>query len=81
MLEDGRYRLHPGQPAFLPGGGFVGTHGLGLTDAHREISLGWRLAEVGNVGPSFELPLEVLWLHAANDEMEHRIGAKMSGRW
>ena len=58
------------------GGGFAGTHGLGLTDAHREISFGWRLAEVGNVGLPFELRLEVLRLHAANDEMKRRMGLK-----
>ena len=51
-------RLGYGFPLF--GGGYTGTPelGLGLTERHRETSLGWHLAEVRSDGLAFGLDVE-----------------------
>ena len=105
----------------LFGGRFTGTPeiGLGLSDAHRDYSLGWRLAEARPAGLAFGLDVEggrrerasgdgrpehrlglgLAWrlegagtarfevrfegarLEAANDNAEHRLGARLIVGW
>ena len=106
----------------LFGGRFTGTPeiGLGLSDAHRDYSLGWRLAEArpaglafgldvegarreqayGDGGPEHRLGLGLAWRlegagagrfelrfegarldGAANDNAEHRLGARLIVGW
>ena len=66
---------------FSLSGGYTGTPelGLGLTHAHREMSLGWRLEGARN--GAFELRFEGARLDAANDDAEHRIGMTLKTRW
>ena len=68
----------------LFGGGYTGTPelGLGLTEAHREVSLGWRLAEVRSAGLAFGLDLEGSRRESAAGEAapEHRLGLGLGWR-
>ena len=68
----------------LFGGGYAGTPelGLGLTDAHREMSLGWRLAEVRTAGLAFGLDVEGARRESAAGEAapEHRLGLGVGWR-
>ena len=68
----------------LFGGGYAGTPelGLGLTDAHREMSLGWRLAEVGSAGLAFGLDVEGARRESTIGEAapEHRLGLGVGWR-
>ena len=65
------------------GGRYTGTPelGLGLSQARREVTLGWRLA--GARRDDIELRFETSRLDAANDdrEPEYRIGFKLTARW
>ena len=68
----------------LFGGGYTGTPelGLGLTEAHREVSLGWRLAEVRSAGLAFGLDVEGARRESAAGEAapEHRLGLGLGWR-
>ena len=68
----------------LFGGGYTGTPelGVGLTEAHREMSLGWRLAEVGSAGLAFGLDLEGSRRESAVGEAapEHRLALGLGWR-
>ena len=68
----------------LFGGGYAGTPelGLGLTDAHREMSLGWRLAEVRTAGLAFGLDVEGARRESTIGEAapEHRLGLGLGWR-
>ena len=68
----------------LFGGGYAGTPelGLGLTEAHRELSLGWRLAEVGSAGLAFGLDVEGARRESTAGEAapEHRLGLGLGWR-
>jgi len=70
-----------GLPAF--GGGFTGTPnlGFGLSDASREVRLGWRLAPARGAG--FELSLDATRSEAASDgaQPEHGIMLRGALRW
>ena len=70
------------------GGGFTSTPelGFGMSNGHREYSLGWRLNRDmrGDAG-SFEFALEATRREAANDNAEsapeHTAGFRMTARW
>ena len=68
----------------LFGGGYTGTPelGLGLTEAHREVSLGWRLAEVRSAGLAFGLDVEGARRESAAGAAapEHRLGLGLGWR-
>ena len=57
-------------------GRYTGTPelGLGLTDAHRDYSLGWRLAEARRTGLVFGLDVEGARRERTAGEPEHRLG-------
>ena len=84
---DGRQRLEArfgyGFAAF--GGGFAMTPeiGLGLSEAGRDYSLGWRLTRTGSGAGSLELSLEARQRESANDDVppEHGIGFRATARW
>ena len=69
----------------LFGGRFTGTPeiGLGLSDAHRDYSLGWRLGLARSERASFELDLTATRREAANDDgaPEHGMGLRGTARW
>ena len=62
-------------------GGFTGTPhvGLGLSDAARELRLGWRLSPAD--GGAFELNLDAARRDTVGDTPEHRIGFGLTTRW
>ena len=64
------------------GGRFTGTPeiGLGLSDAGRDYSLGWRLTRAGG---SLELSIDATRRESANDNAppEHGIGARLTARF
>ena len=62
-------------------GGFTGTPhvGLGLSDAARELRLGWRLSPAG--GGGFELHLDAARRDAVGDTPEHRVGVGLTAHW
>ena len=68
-----------GLPVF--GGGFTGTPnvGFGLSDASRDLRLGWRLTS--GAGPGFELNLDAVRREAANDDAEHGVMLRSRLRW
>ena len=71
-LEQRSLKLKMGYGLGVFGDRFTGTPevGLGLSDGHREMSLGWRLA-LEQAGPvSMELGLEATRREAANDAEE-----------
>ena len=84
---DGQRRLEArfgyGFSAF--GGGFTGTPeiGLGLSEAGRDYSLGWRLTRAGSGAGSLEFSLEARRRESANDDVpaEHGIGFRATARW
>ena len=57
--------------------------GIGLSNAGRDYSLGWRLTREGNRARSLELLLETTRRQSANDNAaaEHAIGARLTARW
>ena len=66
------------------GASFTGTPvvGLGLSDAAREVRLGWRLTPAGAAVGDVSLGIEAARRESAADlETEHRIGASLSARW
>ena len=67
------------------GGGFAMTPeiGLGLSEAGRDYSLGWRLTRAGSGPGSLELSLEARRRESANDDTppEHGIGFTVTARW
>ena len=67
------------------GGRFTGTPeiGLGLSEAGRDYSLGWRLARAGSGPGSLELLLQARRRESANDDTppEHGIGFTATARW
>ena len=68
-----------GLPVF--GGGFTGTPhvGFGLSDAERELRLGWRLTPED--GDGFELSLDATRRDGPGETPEHRIGLGITARW
>ena len=83
---DGRrleVRLGYGLPAFA--GRFTGTPeiGLGLSETHREYSLGWRLGLAKGDPGALELRLEGKRSETANGNAapEHAVGFRMTARW
>ena len=84
---DGRRRLEArfgyGFSAF--GGGFAMTPeiGLGLSEAGRDTSLGWRLTRTGSGPGSLELSVEARRRESANDDVppEHGIGLRLTARF
>ena len=75
-------RLGYGLSAF--GDRFTSTPelGLGLSDAGRDYSLGWRLGLARGGGTSLDLKLEATRRESANDNAaEHGIGFKLTARW
>ena len=75
-------RLGYGLSAF--GDRFTSTPelGLGLSDAGRDYSLGWRLGLARGGGTSLDLKLEATRCESANDNAaEHGIGFKLTARW
>ena len=57
--------------------------GLGLSDSHREYSLGWRLGLDRSGANALELRIEATRRESANDnaDPEHGIGFKLTARW
>ena len=57
--------------------------GLGLSEAGRDYSLGWRLTRTGSGAGSLELSLEARQRESANDDVppEHGIGFRATARW
>ena len=84
---DGRRRLEArfGYGFGMFGGGFTGTPeiGLGLSEAGRDYSLGWRLTRAGSGAGSLEFSLEARRSESANDDVpaEHGIGFRATARW
>ena len=84
---DGRRRLEArfGYGFGMFGGGFTGTPeiGLGLSEAGRDYSLGWRLTRAGSGAGSLEFSLEARRRESANDDVpaEHGIGFRATARW
>ena len=76
-------RLGYGLPAFE--GRFTGTPeiGLGLSEAGRDYSLGWRLTRAGSGAGSLDLSVEARRRESANDDVppEHGIGFAATARW
>ena len=72
-----------GLPAF--GGGFTGTPnvGLGLSDAAREVRIGWRLTPAARGGSGFEVNLDATRREAANgnEPAEHGLMLRGAIRW
>ena len=66
-------------------GRFTGTPaiGLGLSEAGRDYSLGWRLTRAGSGAGSLDLSVEARRRESANDDVppEHGIGFAASARW
>ena len=81
-LEHRRLEATLGYGLALFGGRYTGTPelGLGLTDAHRDYSLGWRLAEARRSGLVFGLDVEGARRERAAGEAEHRLGLGLGWR-
>ena len=83
-LERRRMEAKLGYGFALFGGAYTGTPelGLGLSDAHRDYSLGWRLAEVRRAGLAFGLDIEGTRRERADgeDEPEHGLGLGLGWR-
>ena len=64
---------------------FTGTPeiGLGLSEAGRDYSLGWRLTRAGSGAGSLDLSVEARRRESANDDVppEHGIGFTATARW
>ena len=84
---DGRRRLEArfGYGIGVSGGRFTMTPeiGLGLSEAGRDYSLGWRLTRTGSGPGSLELSLEARRRESANDNTppEHGIGLRLTARF
>ena len=84
---DGRRRLEArfGYGIGVSGGRFTMTPeiGLGLSDAGRDASLGWRLTRTGSGPGSLELSLEARRRESANDNTpsRHGIGLRLTARF
>ena len=66
------------------GGGFTGTPnvGFGLSDAARDLRLGWRLTPVASGSTGFEVSLDATRREAANgDGAEHGVRLTSTLRW
>ncbi len=76
-------KLSYGMPVF--GGGYTGTPevGLGLSEADREIRLGWLLEGPRARNLGFNIRAEGSRLDARSEdrEPEHKIGIRMQARW
>ena len=75
-----------GLPVF--GGGFTGTPnvGFGLSDAARELRMGWRLTPAGTGYGDFEVNVDLTRRETANDDgagpgAEHAIGLRLNTRF
>ena len=57
--------------------------GLGLSDAGRDYSLGWRLTRAGSGAGSLEFTFEARRRESANDDTppEHGIAFTVTARW
>ena len=84
-LENRRLEAKLGYGFALFGGRYTGTPelGLGLSDAHRDYSLGWRMGLARSGRVSFELGLAATRREAANEDRapEHGIGLRGTARW
>ena len=84
-LENRRLEAKLGYGLALFGGRYTGTPelGLGLSDAHRDYSLGWRMGLARSGRVSFELGLTATRREAANEDRapEHAIGLRGTARW
>ena len=84
---DGRRRraAHFGYGFGMFEGQFTGTPeiGLGLSEAGRDYSLGWRLTRAGSGAGSLEFSLEARRRESANDDVppERGIGFTVTARW
>ena len=83
MWEAGRNC--PGYGIGVSGGRFTMTPevGIGLSEAGRDYSLGWRLTRTGSGPGSLELSLEARRRESANDNTppRHGIGFTATVRW
>ena len=84
---DGQRRLEArfGYGFSVLGGGFTMSPeiGLGLSEAGRDYSLGWRLTRAGSGPGSLELSVEARRRESANDDVppEHGIGFRLTARY
>ena len=76
-------RLGYGLPAFADRFTATPEFGFGLSETHREYSLGWRLGLAQGDPGALELRLEGRRSEAANGnrEPEHAVGLRMTARW
>ena len=76
-------RLGYGLPAFADRFTATPEFGFGLSETHREYSLGWRLGLAQGDPGALELRLEGRRSKAANGnrEPEHAVGFRMTARW
>ena len=76
-------RLGYGLPAFADRFTTTPEFGFGLSETHREYSLGWRLGLAQGDPGALELRLEGRRSKAANGnrEPEHAVGFRMTARW
>ena len=84
-LEQRRLELRFGYGFAAFGDRFTATPelGLGLSNGHREYTLGWRLDRAQDGPGALELALEASRREAANDnaDPEHAIGFRVTARW
>ena len=84
-LENRHLEAKLGYGFALFGGRYTGTpeFGLGLSDAHRDYSLGWRMGLARSGRVSFELGIAATRREAANDDgaPKHGIGLRGTARW
>ena len=83
-LDRRRFEAKLGYGLAVFGGRFMGTPeiGLGLSDAHRDYSLGWRLGLARSERVSFALVLEGTRREAVNDDRppEHELRLRLRAR-
>ncbi len=84
-LENRHLEARLGYGLALFGGRYTGPPelGLGLSGAHRDYSLGWRMGLARSGRVSFELGLAATRREAANEDRaaEHGIGLRGTARW
>ena len=70
-----------GFPAF--GGRFTGSphSGLGLSNAARDYSLGWRLTPEGAAAPDVSFGVRATRRENGTGEPEHTVGFEATARW
>ena len=79
-----RFDAEAGYGMALFGGGFTGTPnvGFGLSEAAREVRMGWRLTSAVRGDPGFEVSLDATRREAANEnDAEHGVMLRSLIRW